>query len=234
GGTPLVAPLIDTRWRFTPECEAAVRRWSDYDVVVFTSANAVRALERVAKHYELPWPVGNPVCYVIGPATAGAAAEAGLSPISIPDVRTQREFSAALKNLLADGRRRSVLCPVGNLAETALADELRDAGHAVTVCTCYDTVDCPIELSAWRDMFKHPYVALLFYSPSAVASLLRQWPDAAAEFPDTGLVVCIGKTTAQAARKAFARVVAADRPDGVVDTLCDVIAAGGYPAPADG
>jgi uroporphyrinogen-III synthase len=167
----------------------------DHEWIVFTSANAVRAagpnLPRVRARLA-----------AVGPATAGALRELGLEPAFVPDRFAALEIAAGLEPL--EGTR--VLLPQSEIAEPLLADELRRRGAIVDAVDAYRTVErrpTGEELAslALAD-------AILLASGSAARSL------AALGGAGDAIVVCIGPTTAEAARNAGLEVVVAEEATG--------------------
>jgi uroporphyrinogen-III synthase len=155
----------------------------EHDWIVFTSANAVRAvgslLTRVRTHFA-----------AVGPATAASLRELGLEPAFVPERFAAEEIADGLGHL--QGER--VLLPQSEIAESLLADELVARGAEVDIVEAYRTVACrptEEELDALRGAD-----AILLASGSAARSL------AAAGGPGDALVLCIGPKTAHVAREA--------------------------------
>jgi uroporphyrinogen-III synthase len=151
-----------------------------YDWVVFTSANAVAAT-RV--------PPGARVA-TVGPATADAVRVQGVEPAFVPERFAAEEIASGLEPLA--GAR--VLLPQADIAEPALAEELRRRGATVEAVTAYRTVELERTGEELADLRAADAVVLA--SGSAALSLARQGG------AGTALVVCIGPKTADAARAA--------------------------------
>jgi len=155
----------------------------DHDWIVFTSANAVRACAPLLSHVRARFAA-------VGPATASSLRELGLEPAFVPDRFEAGRIAQGLEPL--EGAR--VLLPQSEIAEPTLAGELQRRGAAVDAVDAYRTVPrepADAERSVLRDAD-----AILLASGSAARSLAR--------FGEVGgaLVVCIGPTTAGAAREA--------------------------------
>lgn len=121
--------------------EVAARGETDYDWVVFTSANGVGALRDAADRagIGLGGVVGAGRVCCIGPATARAAEGAGLVVSVIPE----RYVAEAVAEVLAATARLEdarVLLPVAGGARDVLPAELRRRGAVVDVATAYETV----------------------------------------------------------------------------------------------
>jgi uroporphyrinogen-III synthase len=151
-----------------------------YDWVVFTSANAVAAT-RV--------PPGARVA-TVGPATADAVRVQGVEPAFVPERFAAEEIASGLEPLA--GAR--VLLPQADIADPALAEELRRRGATVEAVTAYRTVELERTGEELADLRAADAVVLA--SGSAALSLARQGG------AGTALVVCIGPKTADAARAA--------------------------------
>jgi uroporphyrinogen-III synthase len=174
GASVTVLPLIDVQ----PVDD--VQMAASYDWVVFTSANAVAAVGA---------PRG-PRVATLGPATAAAVRELGVEPAFVPDRFAADEIASGLEPLA--GTR--VLLPQADLANPGLAEELRARGATVDAVTAYRTVS--VERTSEELANLRAADAVVLASGSAAKSLARQGGAGSA------LVVCIGPTTADAARAA--------------------------------
>jgi hydroxymethylbilane synthase len=188
GAEASVVPLIAIE---PTEDVAAFRRLvesGNHDWIVFTSANAVRVVGALL-------PQAGARFAAVGPATAASLRELGLEPAFVPERFAAEEIAGGLGPL----ERARVLLPQSEIAEPWLADELRARGAAVDVVDAYGTValePTDEELAQLRLAD-----AILLASGSAARSL------ASALVPhERTLVVCIGPSTAEAARAAGLRV----------------------------
>ena len=177
-----VAPLEDDG-----ELRRLVER-GDHDWIVFTSANAVRAVESVV-------PDVRARVAAVGPTTASSLRELGVEPAFVPDRFAAAEIADGLEPLA--GAR--VLLPQSEIAERSFADELRARGAAVDVVDAYRTVAVHPTDTELAQLERAD--AILLASGSAARSLA-----AAAAPTERTLVVCIGPSTAAAARAAGLRV----------------------------
>jgi uroporphyrinogen-III synthase len=159
-----------------------------YEWIVFTSANAVRAAGPA---------VGRAAAKTaaVGPVTAGALREVGVEPAFVPERFAAREIADGLEPLA--GAR--VLLPQSEIAEPSFADGLRDRGAAVDVVDAYRTVSREPTVEERAELDRAD--AILLASGSAARSLA-----AAASPAARTVVVCIGPSTAEAARAAGLRV----------------------------
>jgi uroporphyrinogen III methyltransferase / synthase len=166
---------------------AALVERGDHDWIVFTSANAVRAAGPRLRDARAR-------AAAVGPATAQALRDAGVEPAFSPDVYAALEIAAGLEPL--SGAR--VLLPQSEIAEPALADELRARGATVDAVDAYRTVPRDATEGELEDLRASDAVVLM--SGSAARSLVQQGGAGSA------LLVCIGPKTAEAAREAGLQV----------------------------
>ena len=156
----------------------------DHDWIVFTSANAVRAvggaLGRLSARVA-----------AVGPATASEVRGGGVEPAFVPDRFAAAEIAAGLEPLA--GAR--VLLPQSEIAERSFAEGLRARGAIVDVVDAYRTVGLEPNAPELERLQKAD--AILLASGSAARSLA-----ATGARSESTLVVCIGASTAEAARAA--------------------------------
>ncbi len=195
GYAPVVFPTIDIRpvednlaW------QRALEKWSCYDWVVFTSANAVAATHPLPAVMQ-----GQPKIAAIGAKTAAALRAHGIVPDVVPDVYTAK----ALLPLLGDVHGRWVLFPSADIALETLPDGISRAGGVIHQVTVYRTLPAapdPVGLEALR----RGVAWLTFTSPSTVKNFVSLLTAAGLDplaLPGHPRVACIGPTTEQAARE---------------------------------
>lgn len=142
GAEVLAVPTI--RIAPTPlndEIRSAVRLLSEYDMVVFTSANAVTDfIDRVEECGVERRAVGQATVVAIGPKTAAALVERGLHCDVVPARFVAEGVLEALdeRGMGLDGKR--VLVPRAKEAREVIPDALRASGATVDVVTVYETV----------------------------------------------------------------------------------------------
>jgi len=182
--------------------DRAVVHAADYDWIVFTSVNGVRAfLDRMAALGRDVRELARARLAAIGPETAAALHERLLRPAVVPaDYRAE----GLLEALGADDvRGRRVLLPRAAEARTILPETLRERGATVDEVAAYravapegETVE-PVRLA----LVAHTVDAVTFTSSSTVrnfATLLGVHALTGASRP---LVACIGPVTAATARE---------------------------------
>lgn len=161
-----IAPLEDTT-----ALDAALDDLAGYDWIVLTSANGVRAVvERLAAIGHSWVERGRARIAVIGPATARALAEQGISADTMPDEYVAEAIVETLGNVA--GQR--VLLLRADIARRALAEELRVRGADVDEVAAYRTVVQPVPEEIVRAVFDGgPVDAITFTSASTVHGLMR-------------------------------------------------------------
>ena len=180
------------------DVDAARRSISElaaYDYVVFTSVNAVAAVEALALEAGIGLAGVPPRVIAIGPATAEAARGAGLECDELPERFTSKGVLEQLKQRPLAGRR--VLLPRSEVGREELPAALRDEGAVVDHVAVYTTSPNPDASSRLRETLPGLDV-VTFASGSAVAAFAAAVP-AAWQRPEGLVVAVIGPATAAAA-----------------------------------
>lgn len=186
--------------------EAALARLAEFDLIAFTSANAVRAVAARAHHAPADAWRGITIA-AVGPATARALAGA----LRAPDVIAEEHGALGLAAAIGDVSGRRVLLPRGDLARDELPVALAAGGARVDEVIAYHTVPHDDAAEIARRLRQGAADAILFYSPSAVLAVEAALAGWTGERPEA---FCIGPTTASAAREAgFALAPLPDRAD---------------------
>ena len=142
GAEVLLVPTISIEPRpLDEEVAAVLRGLATYQLVVFTSANAVRVfagyLARGAEEATIP---AGPVVAAVGPATAAALERHGLACHLVPDAYVAEGLLDSLEDADAAVAGARVLVPCARDARDVLPDTLRARGAVVDVLHIYDTV----------------------------------------------------------------------------------------------
>lgn len=142
GAEVLVVPTIRIEPRPLDDAVAEVlRELAAYQLVVFTSANAVRVfagyLARGTEDGGMP---AGPVVAAVGPATAKALETHGLACQLVPDEYVAEGLAASLEGTDAAAAGARVLIPCAADARDVLPETLRARGAVVDVLHIYDTV----------------------------------------------------------------------------------------------
>ncbi len=185
---------------------------AEFDWVVFTSANGVRAFQPLVTD----WPESTRVA-VVGEATESAARQAGLAVSFKPKVANAKSLAEELP--IEEGERRRaarVLAPLAELAGPHIQDGLTARGADVTVVTAY------------RSVVPHHEAALLAAAAAADAVLLTSGSTVQRLVAVLGLaavpstVIAIGQSTADAAEHQGLKVAPIANPHnqaGLIDAL---------------
>jgi uroporphyrinogen-III synthase len=169
GAVPILLPLVAFS---APEdygpMDTALDRLEEFDWIIFTSENAVRA---VVKRAEVRGNLRNVAgrrsrAAAVGPTTAAAAERAGF----FVDYQAQTHSGAALANELGEKLRgQTVFLPRSDRANPDLPQLLRNYGAEVTEVVAYRTVT-PVNLDQDKiaAIVNGEVEAILFFSPTAV------------------------------------------------------------------
>jgi uroporphyrinogen III methyltransferase/synthase len=183
----------------TQGIETAVDRLSHYDWCIFTSVNGVKHFWSVLENKGLDTrALGRTKVGAIGPATAQALMDRGVSPEVVPDKYVAESVVHSLAQEGIEGRK--VLIPRAEIAREILPEELIRAGAEVDVVPVYrtDLAEQSGEdiLQALQDGRIH-YVT--FTSSSTVDNFFRLIPaDRLRPFvQDQVRLACIGPITAK-------------------------------------
>lgn len=207
GATVIHCPTIEVippdSWA---SLDASIERITEYDWIVFTSANGVdfffrRLRERRIEGVEAL--AGRVIC-AIGPVTASALEAAGaVAQVIASDSRGEGVLKAIVDHLgRADlVRGISFLIARAKVARDVLPDGLRALGAKVDDVETYQTIKPDIERESILRLFKETSIdAITFTSSSTVSNFaaLVGLPDLSELLPNT-LVACIGPVTAETA-----------------------------------
>jgi uroporphyrinogen III methyltransferase / synthase len=169
GAMPILLPLVAFS---APEdygpLDAALDRLEQFDWIIFTSENAVRAVvKRAGVRGNLRNVAGRRSrAAAVGPTTATAAERAGF----FVDYQAQTHSGAALANELGEKLRgQTIFLPRSDRANPDLPQLLRNYGAEVTDVIAYRTVT-PVNLDQEKiaAIVNGEVDAILFFSPTAV------------------------------------------------------------------
>lgn len=214
----------------TTALDAAIQTLGDYDWIVLTSANGVRAVGERMRVLGITWESRRRArIAVIGPATARALEATGASPDLIPE----QFIAEGILDELANVAGQRILLLRADIARKTLADELRLRGAEVDEVTAYRTDLLPIDRDAVESVFARNRVdAVTFTSPSTVHGLVRSLADAGLD-PAHALgataLCAIGPITASSLRDhGLEPAIIAEEYTmaGLVDALCRLFVAG--------
>jgi uroporphyrinogen-III synthase len=197
GAIPMVFPTIEVRAVDNlSTLDRALDALETYAWLVFTSVNGVRFFfERLDARRGGKLTAGLRVA-AVGPATARAIAQRGLTVDAVPDEHRGARIAAALGELA--GRR--VLLPRAEIGREEVVAELLAQGAAVDDVPVYHTVPAtpdPDGLAALR----RGVDVVTFTSPSTVRNFLMLLGADARDLLRGAIIACIGPVTADAARE---------------------------------
>lgn len=139
GGEAWEAPtiVIDSQ-SDSAELQAAATKAGDYDWIIFTSVNGVRAFFAALKnnHQDIR-SLGDAKICAIGPKTKEALENMGLLVAAMPEKFVAESVLECLKPLLKPGEK--ILLPRSDLARTVLVDVLKELGMVVDEVVAYRT-----------------------------------------------------------------------------------------------
>jgi uroporphyrinogen-III synthase/uroporphyrinogen III methyltransferase/synthase len=206
GAEPVEVPVLDIR---PPESfaalDATLRQLDQYDWLVLTSANAVRALSDRAAFLDVATlqPVGLQVA-AIGEATASAAHQAGLQVAFVPEAYLAESLVAGLlKSLQIPASSQRILLARAAVARDVIPDALRAAGALVDVVDAYRNVLPEGAPERLRTALADGIDAATFTSSSSATHLAEAARAAGVAWPFAGVpAVSIGPITSQTLRES--------------------------------
>lgn len=133
GGKTRLFPSIDIEAvADNPQLDAVLKQLPDYDIAIFTSANAVNfALQRIPK-----WPQPGPQIAAVGKASAKALTAQGLKVDLQPESSFNSEALLALPALNQVAQKRVVIFR-GVGGRELLAEQLSRRGAEIDYAECY-------------------------------------------------------------------------------------------------
>jgi len=202
GAEAIELPAIGIEKISSRELDDAIADLSSYHWLVFTSSNGVVAFfERL---YELNLDaraLGGLKIGAIGPATAKALAQRGITADYVPKIYSSEGLIAGLKSQPISGRR--FLLPRADIADKRLAEGLRGLGAEVHEIAAYKTPPQPEAVSKARRMLSEGKIDVItFTSSSAVSGLAAVFKKKVPAIK----VACIGPKTAETATEAGLKV----------------------------
>jgi hydroxymethylbilane synthase len=195
------------------------------DWMVFTSANAVRIVAGRLRTLKLPIPPRLRFA-----AVGGATADALAVHLRPPDFVSTTANAAALAAQLPEIDGAEVVFAHGDLAQSAVDELLRNRGARVRTVVAYHTVPGSGIEELRSRIASGELDAVVFASPSSVRFAADALANARAIAGSLPLIVCIGPTTALAARECGLQpnaVATSQSVGGIVEALEQCMAARG-------
>lgn len=195
-----IAPPED--WR---SCDEAIENITAFDGVVFTSANATSFfLDRLNTKFPRSFESLKRIeLYIVGEKTSQTLTQQGLILVHSSDIADSKTLASALVERGVEGKR--FLFPKGNIAGEELPTLLRAQGASVDEIVVYETHHASGSGSeeVKKLLSERGIDVITFFSPSSVESFVHMIP--ISQVASCSIAV-IGKTTAEAARKASLKV----------------------------
>ena len=185
----------------TEEMDEAIRGLSGFDYALFTSVNAVKFfLGRMAELGVTTDALKGMKLITVGPKTAAALEELGLTPDITPEEFKAEGVLAALEGCELSGRR--VLFPRAETAREAIIDGLKARGAEVVLVVAYRTVPPKVDPGYVRELFAEGGVsAITFTSSSTVKNFVSIVGSEVIGYLKDVCVACIGPVTADTCRE---------------------------------
>lgn len=200
GATPILIPTIEIAPPSSfAALDAALGALGAFDVVCFTSGNAVQSFQARAEQLGIV-PAPRSVA-VVGSSTKRAVESAGLRADFVPAIFTAESLAETLRPHAA-GRRFLLVLAEG--APATLQGGLEEAGGLVTVAAAYRNRIPEASLAAVSSLFadagQHPD-AVTFTSASTAANLVALLEAAGLTLPPSVARASIGPITSTALRE---------------------------------
>lgn len=231
GASVLEIPLIEIHISGSEDIAPEILSgFGEYDWIVFTSANGVRAFfTHFFARYKDIRSIGPCRIACVGPATARAVEEIHLEVDCMPETHTGEALAEKLLN--EHGVENLKICVVaGNRNSGALPKKLEEVGRAIVdVFPVYSTDDADISAhQSAADFRENGAHAIVFASSSAVKSFISQ-AAALTLCPEAvrPQVVAIGAPTASELRAAAIPVAGTAQkatPGAIVETILKILA----------
>ena len=204
--------------------DTAIAGLSEYDWVVFTSANAVeRFFERLLAGERDARPLAEACVAAIGPATAMRCMDYGVRPDYVPEeFRAEGVIEGFVERGVGAGSR--VLLPRALEAREILPDTLREQGAVVDVVPVYRTVPAEPDGDALEAIASGDVDVVTFTSPSTARNFMAILERAGFGLPTGAVVASIGPVTSSAAVE-LGLTVAIEADESTVPALAEAIAA---------
>ena len=201
GATPILIPTIEIAPPTSfAALDAALTALSSFDLVAFTSANAVEAFHQRAQLLGLT-PAPRRIA-VVGPATARAADAIGLHADVVPPTFTAESLAHTIvQTVLPEVPGARILLVLVEQAPATLASALAEAGARVTVAAAYSNHVPEASLAAVAALFAEPANypdAVTFTSASTAGNLIALLEAAGLSLPATTVRASIGPVTSRA------------------------------------
>ena len=203
GATPILIPTIEIAPPASyATLDAALASISGFDLVAFTSANAVDAFQQRAHLLGIA-PAPRRIA-VVGPATARAIDRIGLHADLFPPTFTAESLAQTIvQTVLCEVPSARILLVLAEQAPAILRSALAAAGASVTVAAAYSNRVPQASLAEVAALFAEPEKvpdAVTFTSASTASNLIALLEAAGHELPVSVVRASIGPITSRALR----------------------------------
>jgi uroporphyrinogen III methyltransferase/synthase len=213
GAIPIVVPLVSFAEPkdFAP-LDKAIAQLEQFDWMILTSAQAVRAVAQRAEDLQRPlnWPGSKLLVACVGPVTAEAARKVNLHVELVAGTHNGVALADELGSKLAGAK---VFLPRSDRANPDLPIALKRHGAQVTEVIAYRTLrPAEADRGNLKRIAEGEIDAVLFFSPSAVHHFVELWgADQVRQLQEKVAITAVGPVTAKALQEAgVARAVIAD------------------------
>jgi uroporphyrinogen-III synthase len=191
GAIPVEVPVLEIV--FLP-LDEILRRINEYEWVIFTSANTVRALAEGCAAAGVVVQTDAVNVAAVGAATARAARDAGWNVTLVPESYVAESLAGSFAGRVGPGTR--VLLARAEVARDVIPDALRALGATVDVVDAYRNVIPDGAPELLRSALRESLDAVTFTSSSSVTHLAEVARAAGVSFPFAGVpAVSIGPLT---------------------------------------
>ena len=222
GATVLLLPAVSfSEPTETVELDRAIRSLTEFDWILFTSANAARFFAGLCGKLGFePGQGGRYRCAAVGPATAGAAE--GFAVDYVAQEFVGAALAAELSSRLAGNK---ILLPRSERARRDLPNALKAAGAEVIEVVAYHTGGVGrVDPEVLRAVREGDVDVISFFSPSAIENLRAALGgDCLANFGSRVALAAVGPVTAAALRTAGLHV-AIEALSATAESMADAIA----------
>ena len=203
GATPILIPTIEIAPPASfATLDASLATLSGFDLVAFTSANAVEAFQQRAQLLGIV-PAPRRIA-AVGPATARAADAIGLRADLFPPTFTAESLAQTIvQTVLSDLPSARILLVLAEQAPATLHSALAAAGARVTVAASYSNRVPQASLAEVAALFAEPEKdpdAVTFTSASTARNLVALLEATGHALPSSVLRASIGPITSRALR----------------------------------
>jgi uroporphyrinogen-III synthase len=199
GAVPILIPTIEIAAPTSyAVLDAALSALANFDLIAFTSANAVQSFHQRLQTLGISLTPGPQRIAAVGPSTAGALENIGLRAHTLPPTYTAESLAATLVPTV---RGQQILLVLAENAPVTLSSALKLAGARITVAPAYSNRIPGPSLAAITSLFATPASypdAITFTSASTATNLIALLETATLTLPAIIVRASIGPITSRA------------------------------------